>query len=156
MEIMTLPLMFQVRFLMEFYKLANLFIYYFLFSAIDAISSKNDKEIEMGLEVVEETYLDIHHHGLAPAIIPDTLTRLSGQKSVAASIAAAQAVLTNTLSPTSHRKKKSVMTIGNGVVDTPSQSENTHYSFNKEIDQIKALGKLNIFCPLIFKNKRCI
>lgn len=99
----------------------------------------------MGLEVVEETYMDIHH-SLAPAIIiPDPL-RLPVQKSVAASIAAAQAVLTNTLSPTSHRKKKSVMTISSGnVTDTVAQSENIHhYSFSKEIDQIKSLGDLNV------------
>lgn len=105
--------------------------------AVEVVSSKSDKEIEMGLEVGEETYLDLHH-SLTP--VPDPL-RLPGHKSVAASIAAAQAVLTNTLSPTTHRKKKSPINLNNGVAgDTTSQSENTYYSFNKEIDQILALG----------------
>jgi len=85
---------------------------------------------------------------LAPTIIvPDSL-RLAGHKTVAASIAAAQAVLTNTLSPTSHRKKKSALTINSNIgVDAISQPE--HYSFNKEIDQIKSLGKFCIDSELI-------
>lgn len=79
---------------------------------------------------------------MAPTIIvPDPL-RLAGHKTVAASIAAAQAVLTNTLSPTSHRKNISVLTLNSNIgvgLDVISQAE--HYSFNKEIDQIKSLGK---------------
>ncbi|KAI9557296.1 hypothetical protein GHT06_017122 [Daphnia sinensis] len=105
---------------------------------IDAVSSKSDKEIEMGLEVVEETYMDLHR-SLAPTlIVPDSL-RLAGHKSVAASIAAAQAVLSNTLSPTSHRKKKSAISNNVGI-EALSQPE--HYSFSKEVDQIKSLGKI--------------
>lgn len=92
----------------------------------------------MGLEVVEETYMDLHR-SLAPTlIVPDSL-RLAGHKSVAASIAAAQAVLTNTLSPTSHRKKKSGISNNVGI-EALSQPE--HYSFSKEVDQIKSLGKI--------------
>lgn len=92
----------------------------------------------MGLEVVEETYMDLHRNLAPTTIVPDPL-RLTGHKSVAASIAAAQAVLTNTLSPTSHRKKKSAITNSVGI-EALSQPE--HYSFSKEVDQIKSLGKI--------------
>ncbi|XP_046440628.1 GATOR complex protein WDR59-like isoform X2 [Daphnia pulex] len=110
-------------------------------TAVDAISTKSDKDIEVGLEVVEETYLDLHH-SLAPSIIvPDSL-RLAGHKTVAASIAAAQAVLTNTLSPTSHRKKKSALSINSSIVGIDAISQPEHYSFNKEIDQLKSLGSI--------------
>jgi hypothetical protein len=113
---------------------------YSICSAVDAISTKSDKDIEVGLEVVEETYLDLHH-SLAPSkIVPDSL-RLAGHKTVAASIAAAQAVLTNTLSPTSHRKKKSALSINSSIVGIDAISQPEHYSFNKEIDQLKSLGK---------------
>lgn len=90
----------------------------------------------MGLEVGEETYLELHQ-SLTP--VPDPL-RLPSHKSVAASIAAAQAVLTNTLSPTTNRKKKPSVNLNSNVGDSTSQSENTYYSFNKEIEQISALG----------------
>ncbi|XP_059350855.1 GATOR complex protein WDR59-like isoform X2 [Daphnia carinata] len=106
---------------------------------IDAVPSKSDKEIEMGLEVVEETYMDLHR-SLAPTlIVPDSL-RIAGHKSVAASIAAAQAVLTNTLSPTSHRKKKSAI---NNNVGIEAHAQPEHYSFSKEVDQIKSLGSIS-------------
>jgi len=58
-----------------------------------AVSLKNDKDIETGMEVVEET------------ILPDP-TRLPSHKGIAASIAAAQAVLSHTLSPSPLRKQK--------------------------------------------------
>ncbi|KAI9550538.1 hypothetical protein GHT06_005241 [Daphnia sinensis] len=57
-----------------------------------------------------------------------------------ASIAAAQAVLSNTLSPTSHRKKKSAISNNVGI-EALSQPE--HYSFSKEVDQIKSLGSIS-------------
>lgn len=123
-------------------------LFTFLLQAIEVVSAKNDKEIiELGLEVGEETYLDLHHN---LTTVPDPL-RLPGHKSVSASIAAAQAVLTNTLSPTTHRKKKPSINLNSSVVgEIASQTENIHYSFNKEIDQILALG-IFFFCTEIHK-----
>lgn len=119
------------------------------FSAIcDITSTKNEsKDVEIGQEVVEETYRPNIHHSLSPTVIvSDALRCLPGNKTVAASIAAAQAVLTNTLSPTSHRKikKSAAMTLtsnGTPAETVTSQPEISHYSLSKELEQIKSSSK---------------
>lgn len=100
----------------------------------EGVSSRTEKEIEIGLEVEEETYVASSTEEAA-----FMRRRLPSHKSVAASIAAAQAVLTNTLSPSSHRKKKSVNISVVGDIISQSDS-NSNYSFGKEMDQIMALG----------------
>ena len=91
--------------------------------------------METGLEVDEETMM------VPPILLPETLRLPSNVKGVAASIAAAQAVLNNTvLSPTTHRKK---VAGSNGSLNgdgSPSPNAENSYSFTDELEQIKSNG----------------
>ncbi len=105
-----------------------------------AVSLKNDKDIETGMEVVEET------------ILPDP-TRLPSHKGIAASIAAAQAVLSHTLSPSPLRKQKVITSNSANNDGTNYVSEGANYSFLKEVELLNKLGKpFRTFAFLLFSS----
>jgi len=69
-------------------------------------------------------------------LIPDSV-RLSNHKTVAASIAAAQAALTCTLSPSLRKKSSIASSMGENTIP-----ENLVYTFSEEIEQIKRISNM--------------
>ena len=94
---------------------------------MDSVSAKNDREIETGLEVGEETIL------IPPVILPDPL-RLPSLKNTQLPAA----LLSNTLSPSVQRKKQSVSSM-NGDLHLLTLDKKP-YSFAEEVEQIQSLG----------------
>jgi len=110
-----------------------------MIAALDSLSSKNDREIETGLEVGEETIL------IQPVILPDPL-RLPSLKNGTASSAAA---VSNAISPTV-RKKQSVSSL-NGDLNFPlTTHEKKPYSFTEEVEQIQSLSNSCFTHPIQF------
>ena len=119
--------------------------YFILLGHIHSCSN-DEKEIETGVEVVEENfrgseplvhenYMDISGRMLPLPILPDSI-RLSNHKTVAASIAAAQAALTCTLSPSLRKKSSIASSMGENTT-----VENIVYTcFSEEIEQIKRIS----------------
>jgi len=95
-------------------------------SSMDSVSAKNDREIETGLEVGEETIL------IPPVILPDPL-RLPSLKNTQLPAA----LLSNTLSPSVQRKKQSVSSM-NGDLHLLTLDKKP-YSFAEEVEQIQSL-----------------
>jgi hypothetical protein len=107
--------------------------------------SNDEKEIETGIEVVEENFRSseplVHENyidlsGRILPLIPDSV-RLSNHKTVAASIAAAQAALTCTLSPSLRKKSSIASSMGENTIP-----ENLVYTFSEEIEQIKRISNM--------------
>lgn len=97
---------------------------------MDGISSKNDREIETGLEVGEETIL------IPPVILPDPLRLPSLKNVVASSVTAAS----TPLSPTVQRKKQSVSSMNGDLNSLLATHEKKPYSFTEEVEQIQSLS----------------
>ena len=109
---------------------------------MDAISTKNDREIETGLEVGEETIL------IPPVILPDPL-RLPSLKNVGASSVAA--ISTSTLSPAVLRKKQSVSSMNGDLIFPLGTLDKKPYSFSEEVEQIQSLSNsIFIFIPFFY------
>lgn len=68
-------------------------------------------------------------------------SRVLSHKGIAASIAAAQAALSHTLSPSPHRKKKPLNANATCNAEDTVSAESADYSFFNEIQQLRELGK---------------
>lgn len=114
-------------------------VYDTVFFAAAETSSRNAAEIQVGMEATEEAFGVMQ----SSEVISETM-RLPAHKGVAVSIAAAQAVLTNTLSPTSGRKRGgSTTSLGNNSLTESKPLSEKSYQFTEEIEKLKE-GILNI------------
>lgn len=107
--------------------------------------SRNATDIQVGLEATEEAFGVLP----SPEIISEKLC-LPAHKGVAVSIAAAQAFLTNTLSPNSGRKRggSTASLSSSSLVETKPLSENS-YLFADEIEKLKEGEKCCRILPFI-------